>query len=117
MAEQNDCLFCRIARGEIPATIVYRESGVTAFRDIAPQAPTHILVIPDEHIGGVAHVSSAEDEIAGRVLRVAAELARREGIEASGYRLIINQGHDAGQTVPHLHVHLLGGRMLPTPLV
>ena len=117
MTAQSDCLFCRIVRGEIPATIVYQESGVTAFRDIAPQAPTHILVIPDQHIGGVARVSGAEEEIAGRVLRVAAELARREGIEERGYRLIINQGHDAGQTVSHLHVHMLGGRMLPAPLV
>jgi histidine triad (HIT) family protein len=117
MVEQSDCLFCRIVRGEIPATVVYREGGVMAFRDIAPQAPTHILVIPDQHIGGVANLEEAKEEIAGRVLRVAAELARREGIEAAGYRLIINQGHDAGQTVPHLHVHLLGGRVLPTPLV
>jgi histidine triad (HIT) family protein len=117
MAEERDCLFCKIVRGEIPATIVYKEDGVTAFRDIAPQTPTHILVIPDEHIGGVAQLVEARDQIAGRLLRVAAELARREGIEDAGYRLIVNQGHDAGQTVPHMHVHLLGGRILPTPLV
>lgn len=117
MAEITDCLFCSIVRGEIPASIVYKEGGVTAFRDIAPQAPTHILVIPDQHIGGVAHVVEAHEHIAGRLLIVAAELARREGIEETGYRLIVNQGHDGGQAVPHLHVHLLGGRLLRTPLV
>ncbi|SRR6266540_3181016 len=116
-AEQSDCLFCRIVRGEIPATVVYKQDGVTAFRDIAPQAPTHILIVPDQHIGGVAAVSKGDEQIAGRVLRVAAELARSEGLEEKGYRLIVNQGEDAGQTVPHLHVHLLGGRPLPTPLV
>ena len=116
MVKQSDCLFCRIARGEIPAAIVYREGGVTAFRDTAPRAPTHILIIPDQHISGAAQVGEAEEQGAGRLLRVAAEIARREGIEASGYRLIINQGDDAGQTVHHLHVHLLGGRPLLGPL-
>jgi histidine triad (HIT) family protein len=117
MAGQSDCLFCSIVRGEIPASIVYHEGGVTAFRDIAPQAPTHILVIPDQHIGGAATVGEAQEQVAGRLLRVAGELARREGIEERGYRLIINQGEDAGQSVPHLHVHLLGGSLLRTPLV
>ncbi len=116
-ADQSDCLFCRIVRGEIPATVVYKQGGVTAFRDIAPQAPTHILIIPDQHVSGVAAMGEADEQIVGRVLRVAAELARGEGIEDRGYRLIINQGQDAGQSVPHLHVHLLGGRPLPTPLV
>jgi histidine triad (HIT) family protein len=117
MAEQSDCLFCSIVRGEIPASIVYQEGGVTAFRDIAPQAPTHILVIPDQHLAGVAYLGEAHDQVAGRLLRVAGELARREGIEEGGYRLIVNQGEDAGQSVPHLHVHLLGGSPLRTPLV
>ena len=116
MAEA-DCLFCRIVGGEIPATVVYGQDGVTAFRDIAPQAPTHILIVPDMHVAGVAALEASHDEIAGKLLRVAAELARREGIEADGYRLIINQGEDAGQSVPHLHVHLLGGSRLRTPLV
>jgi len=110
-------LFCKIVSGEIPATKLYQLDGVTAFRDIAPQAPTHILVIPNQHISGAATAAQADDEIVGRLIRVAAELARNEDIEASGYRLIINQGHDAGQSVPHLHVHLLGGRPLPLPLV
>ena len=114
---QESCLFCRIVRGEIPSTIVYRGDGVTAFRDIAPQAPTHILIIPNEHIAGVASVSGGEEQTAGRLMRVAAELARQEGIAETGYRLIVNQGRDAGQSVDHLHVHLLGGAPLRVPLV
>jgi histidine triad (HIT) family protein len=110
------CLFCQIAAGDIPSTVVYQGEGVTAFRDIAPQTPTHILVIPDRHIGGVADVTSGDEEIVGRLIRVAGEIARQEGIEATGYRLVINQGEDAGQSVPHLHVHILGGRPLPLPL-
>ena len=112
----SDCLFCRIVRGEIPAAVVYQEDGVTAFRDIAPQAPTHILVVPDGHLSGAAVIGAQDEQIVGRVIRAAAEIARREGIAERGYRLIINQGQDAGQTVPHLHVHLLGGRVLPTPM-
>jgi histidine triad (HIT) family protein len=111
----QDCLFCRIVRGEIPANIVHRVDGVTAFRDIAPQAPTHVLVIPDQHIPGASAVTAEQEQIVGRLVRVAAEIARQEGIEQSGYRLIINQGEDAGQTVQHLHLHLLGGRALPVP--
>jgi len=117
MSGEPDCLFCRIARGEIPATVVYQQDGVTAFRDIAPQAPTHVLVIPDQHIAGVAAIVSGDEEVVVRLLRVAGEVARSEGIEERGYRLIVNQGEDAGQSVPHLHVHLLGGRPLPMPLV
>lgn len=117
MTQDSSCLFCRIVKGEIPTNVVYQADGVTAFRDIAPQAPTHILIVPDQHIGGAAQVAAAEEVIAGRLIHVAAELAQREGIADAGYRLIINQGHDAGQSVPHLHVHLLGGRPLPTPLV
>ncbi len=111
------CLFCQIVAGEIPATIVHKGEGVTAFRDIAPQAPTHILVIPDQHITGAAAVRPEDEQIVGRLIRVAAAIARSEGIEERGYRLILNQGHDAGQTVDHIHVHLLGGVSLPTPLV
>lgn len=117
MANGESCLFCRIVRGEIPATIVHRADGVTAFRDIAPQAPTHILVIPDQHIAGAAETTPEHDAVIGRLIRVAAELARAEGIEQRGYRLIVNQGRDAGQSVNHIHLHLLGGRPLPLPLV
>lgn len=97
--------------------MVFRGEGVTAFRDISPQAPTHVLIVPDTHISGAAEVTSEAEPIAGRLIRIAAGIARREGIEASGYRLIINQGADAGQSVPHLHIHLLGGAPLRIPLV
>ena len=110
------CLFCQIAAGDIPSTVVYRGEGVTAFRDIAPQAPTHILIVPDRHIGGVAELTTGHEELVGRLIWVAGEIARQEGIEATGYRLVINQGEDAGQSVSHLHVHILGGRPLPLTL-
>lgn len=115
--ENTDCLFCKIVRGDIPATVVFRREGVTAFRDISPQAPTHILIVPDEHISGVAALGEANDPIAGRLLREAAQIARQERIADSGYRLIVNQGRDAGQSVDHIHVHLLGGAPLRIPLV
>ena len=115
MAE--DCLFCRIIKGEIPADVVFRGDGVTAFRDIAPQAPVHILVIPDTHVSGAAALTSDTEVMAGRLIRVAAEIAREQGVGDSGYRLIVNQGVDAGKSVPHLHVHLLGGAPLRIPLV
>ena len=111
------CLFCQIAAGEIPAKLVYKDDGVTAFRDIGPQAPIHILVIPDRHISGAAEVTRADEELVGRLIRVAAIVARQEGIEAAGYRLIVNQGEDAGQSVPHLHIHVLGGTSLRIPMV
>lgn len=113
MSDAASCLFCRIVRGELPASIVLRQEGVTAFRDIAPRAPTHILIVPDEHIPGAADVTAADEAIVGRLVRMAAELARGEGIAESGYRLVINEGPDASQSVDHLHVHLIGGRKLP----
>ena len=111
-----DCVFCQIVSGEVSADILYKRGGVTAFRDLQPQAPTHILVVPDRHIAGPAFLSEPDDSLVGHVVRVAAEIARQEGIEESGYRLIINQGHDAGQTIDHMHLHLLGGRPLKLPL-
>ncbi|MSQ24199.1 MAG: histidine triad nucleotide-binding protein [Chloroflexi bacterium] len=117
MTASDQCLFCRIVRGDIPATVVYKGDGITAFRDISPQSPVHVLIVPDVHIGGVADLDLANDELIGRLIRVAANIAREEGIGASGYRLISNQGADAGQSVPHLHVHLLGGARLRLPLV
>ena len=110
------CLFCQIADEEIPATVVYKRNGVTAFRDIHPQAPTHILIIPDEHVGGITDLTSDLETITGRLVHVAGEIARQEGIADSGFRLVINHGTDAGQSVSHLHVHLLGGRPLPLGL-
>ena len=114
---EPSCLFCRIVSKEIPATVVLKRDGVTAFRDIAPRAPTHVLIVPDQHIAGAAEVTAADEGIVGRLIRVAAEIARLEGIAESGYRLIVNQGPDASQSVDHLHVHLIGGRKLPINMV
>ena len=109
----NDCLFCRIVRKEIPATIVAEDDHCVAFRDIAPKAPTHILVIPREHVATLD--DAREAGLLGSVMLMAAEVARREGIVKSGYRTVINTNAGAGQTVFHLHAHVLGGRSLSWP--
>ena len=109
----SDCLFCRIVGREIPAAIVAEDAHCLAFRDIAPRAPTHVLVIPKVHIDTL---DVADDpEILGRVLLMAAEVARQEGIASAGYRTVLNTNAGAGQTVFHLHAHLLGGRPLAWP--
>jgi len=109
----DDCLFCRIVRKEIPAKLVLENEHVMAFRDINPQAPVHVLVIPREH---VASLNEATDsEMIGRLTLAAAEIAKREGVAESGYRTVINTNRDAGQTVFHLHLHLLGGRDMRWP--
>ena len=109
----DDCLFCRIIRGEIPAKLVYESPEVVALRDINPQAPTHILVIPREHVASLNHATDAE--MLGRLSLVAAELAKKEGIADAGYRTVINTNAGAGQTVFHVHLHLLGGRAMGWP--
>jgi histidine triad (HIT) family protein len=109
------CIFCRIIRGEVPSQIVYRDDQVVAFRDINPQAPVHILVVPVRHIAGVADLTPADVELAGRLLLVARQLAEQEGVRDRGYRLVLNQGPDAGQSVDHLHLHLLAGRRFHWP--
>ena len=111
MAES--CLFCGIVRKEIPATIVAETEHCVAFRDINPQAPVHILVIPREHVATLADVT--DPATVGRLAQFAAELAQREGIAEGGYRTVINSGRDAGQTVFHVHLHLLGGRHMSWP--
>ena len=111
MAE--DCLFCRIVRKEIPVPFVYETTDCVAFRDINPQSPTHILVIPREHVASLNEAPSAE--MLGKLLLAAAEIAAQEGIAESGYRTVINTNRDAGQTVFHVHVHVLGGRGLAWP--
>jgi histidine triad (HIT) family protein len=112
----SDCLFCRIAAGEIPAKIVARTPRALAFHDIGPQAPTHVLVIPIEHLGGPADLASeAGEAAAGHLLRFAAEVARQLGLAESGYRLVLNQGADGGQSVGHVHIHVLGGRRMKWP--
>ena len=109
----TECLFCRIVKREIPAALVAETPECVAFRDINPQAPTHILVIPREHIASLDEAK--EPDIIGRMALLAAQLARSEGIAASGYRTVINTNADAGQTVFHVHLHLLGGRRLGWP--
>ena len=107
----NDCLFCKIAAGEIPSACLYEDENVFAFRDIAPQAPTHILVVPREHIESVADLNADNSALAARCLEAAAAIARQEGLRG-GFRVVSNCGDDAGQTVKHLHFHILGGERL-----
>jgi histidine triad (HIT) family protein len=108
------CAFCRIARGEGAARIVYQDEGVTAFHDRNPQAPTHVLIIPNEHIESVNEIDRADTDLLSRLFVVARRVAEQEGI-TSGYRLVVNTGSQAGQSVFHLHIHLLGGRRLGWP--
>ena len=107
----SDCLFCKIIAGEIPSTKVYEDENVFALRDIAPQAPTHILVVPREHIESVADLNADNSALAARCLEAAAAIARQEGLRG-GFRVVSNCGDDAGQTVKHLHFHILGGECL-----
>jgi histidine triad (HIT) family protein len=109
----SPCLFCQIASGERPATIVQRSDDVVAFRDIHPQAPTHILIIPVKHIVSVAEATVEDEGLIGRLISAAREIAQQENLK--GYRLVINTGSQAGQSVFHLHVHLLGGRAMQWP--
>jgi histidine triad (HIT) family protein len=109
----ESCLFCRIVKGEIPADIVARTDDAIAFRDISPKAPTHILVIPKEHVASLDEVGDHMD--LGFLVRLAREVAKQEGIGGSGYRVVINTGEDGGQTVNHLHLHVLGGRRMTWP--
>lgn len=108
-------VFQKIIDGQIPADVVYEDDLVMAFRDVAPQAPTHILVIPKRAIRGVSAVHEEDKEVLGHLLWVASVVAQREGLTEAGYRLVINEGIDGGQSVPHLHVHLLAGRALSWP--
>ena len=107
-----DCIFCKIVAGEIPADILYQDEAVIAFRDINPQAPTHVLIIPRQHVPSLTHLSGNESLLIGNMVNIANQLAEREGVSGSGYRLVINCGEQGGQLVPHLHMHLLGGRQL-----
>ena len=109
------CLFCRIARGEIPAQIVHQDDLVTAFRDREPQAPVHVLVIPNRHVGSAAEIGPGNGVLMASLLVAANRVAEQEGVAQSGYRLVFNVGADAGMSVPHLHLHLLGGRELSWP--
>ncbi|MDX6197799.1 MAG: histidine triad family protein [Actinomycetota bacterium] len=108
------CLFCGIVAGEIPATVVYETERTLAFRDLNPGAPMHVLVVPRDHHANAGELAEADPAYAGEVLAAAAAVARQEGL-TGGYRLVANTGDDAGQTVDHLHVHVLGGRRMGWP--
>jgi histidine triad (HIT) family protein len=112
----TDCLFCKIISGDIPSTNVYRDEQVTAFRDINPSAPTHVLIVPNKHIDSVNMLISDDEPLMGHLFLVAKQLAAQEGIAEDGYRLIANTGAGAGQTVHHIHLHLLGGAPMKHPL-
>ena len=114
MAEK--CIFCRIVAGEVPSDIVYQDEDFLAFRDVLPKAPTHVLIIPKMHITSVAELTERQQKLAGRLILIAKKLAEKEGIAKKGYRLVINCGPDGGQVVPHLHLHLIGGRKLDAKL-
>ena len=112
--DSSDCLFCRIISGKIPAKKVYEDAHVFAFEDIQPKAPTHVLVVPKKHFAGLNEAQAEDADVIGRCHLVAAEIARQRNVE-QGYRTVVNVGPGAGQTVFHLHVHLLGGRGLNWP--
>ncbi|MDD4859008.1 MAG: histidine triad nucleotide-binding protein [Dehalococcoidales bacterium] len=107
-----DCVFCKIVAGVIPAKILYQDEKVVAFPDINPTAPTHVLIVPKKHIASLAQLPDNESVLVGHMVKIANELARNGGIAESGYRIVINSGKEGGQVVPHLHMHLLGGRQL-----
>ena len=111
-----DCIFCQIVAGKVPSEILYQDEEVIAFRDIHPLAPTHLLIIPKRHIPSLTHLSEEDLPLMGHMVNTANQLAKREGIAESGYRLVINCGEQGGQLVPHLHMHLIGGRRLSDKL-
>lgn len=111
-----NCLFCKIASGEARATILYQDELVTAFRDIHPLAPTHVLIIPNKHIQSINQVESADEHIVGRLFSAARKIAEMENITHAGYRTIINTGADGGQSVFHLHMHVIGGQRMRHPM-
>ena len=108
----TDCLFCNIVSGNIPAEIVYQDEHALAFRDISPQAPTHILVIPKKHISTINEIEPTDQQLIGHLVLTAQKLAKEQGIDESGFRLVMNCNQEGGQTVYHIHMHLMGGRQL-----
>ena len=109
------CIFCGIARGEVPAKVVLENDDVIAFHDLDPKAPTHVLVIPRRHIASIDEMADGDEALIGRVFAMARDVARDQGVQEGGYRLVTNIGRNAGQSVDHLHVHVLGGRRLTWP--
>lgn len=112
---KNECIFCKIGRKEIPVKLEYEDDFMAAFNDKNPQAPVHILIIPKTHIARISDVSRKENDLLGRMLMAAKDIAATKGLSSSGYRLVINCGRDSGQLVDHLHIHLLGGRSFSWP--
>ena len=112
MKTDKDCIFCKIAAGEIPTEFLYRDEEVIVFRDINPLTPVHLLVVSREHIPSLAAMADAATPVVGKMVKAANRVAREQGISQKGYRLTINSGADSGQIVPHLHMHLMGGRRL-----
>ena len=112
----NDCIFCKIVAGQAPAAILYRDELAVAFRDIHPVGPTHVLVVPNRHIVSVNDLTPGDESLVGHLVLIAGQIARQEGIDQSGYRLIINTGPDSGQAVFHLHLHVIGGRPMRFPM-
>jgi histidine triad (HIT) family protein len=115
MGQASDCIFCRIAAREVPADVVHATDRVVAFRDANPKAPIHILLIPTEHIESAADLGGGYGDVLAEIFQAATHLAKAEGIDASGWRLVTNVGPDVGQSVPHMHFHLLGGRAMGWP--
>ena len=111
----SDCLFCGIVEGKVKANVVYQDDAAVAFKDIGPKAPVHILIVPRKHIASVSDIAEQDRALIGQIFQVAAKLAREQGIADSGYRVVVNSGADAGQSVFHLHYHLLGGRQMSWP--
>jgi histidine triad (HIT) family protein len=108
----SDCLFCQIIAGQVNGKVIYKDENVTAFLDAYPAAPVHVLIVPNKHIESVNQLEEADAALLGRMTLVAKQLARERGVDESGYRLVVNTGPDSGQSVFHLHMHLLGGRHL-----
>ena len=112
----NDCVFCRIISGEAPGEIIYADEKATAFQDTHPVAPVHILIVPNQHIASVNDLGPEDEPLVGHLFSVARQLAREQGIDGSGYRLIVNTGRNSGQAVFHLHLHLIGGQRMRFPM-
>jgi len=115
VASLTECIFCKIAARQVQASIVFEDDRITAFRDINPQAPVHIVVIPNQHIASLAEMEHSHEGLVGHMVYAATVLAEREGIARSGFRLVMNAGRDGGQSVDHIHLHLLGGRKMGWP--
>lgn len=112
----ENCIFCKIVRGESPSETLYQDDQVTAFRDIHPVAPTHVIIVPNKHYNSISEIEKEDEQMVGRLFYIANKIAREEGIEKNGYRLIINHGKHGGQEIYHLHLHLIGGRRMQHPV-